>query len=79
MGLSKKENIMRRRFIKKIITKKGQVMYYLGDGLWFGRISKINGRNSLLRNQKARPEKTHQGSNPWRAVSYFRGGNMKKI
>lgn len=23
--------------IKKIISKKGQVMYYKGDGIWFGR------------------------------------------
>jgi len=25
--------------IKKVITKSGKIMYYLGDGLWFGRIS----------------------------------------
>ena len=26
--------------IKKVITAKGQVMYYIGDGMWFGRTSK---------------------------------------
>ena len=25
--------------IKKVITKKGRTMYYLGDGMWFGRVS----------------------------------------
>jgi hypothetical protein len=25
--------------IKKIISKKGKVMYYKGDGIWFGRTS----------------------------------------
>jgi len=25
--------------IKKIITKSGKTMYYLGDGMWFGRVS----------------------------------------
>ena len=31
---------MKHTRIKKIITKKGQIMYYLGDGMWFGRIAK---------------------------------------
>jgi hypothetical protein len=30
---------MRHARIKKVISKKGRVMYYLGNGLWFGRIS----------------------------------------
>lgn len=25
--------------VKIVKTKKGRLMYYLGDGLWFGRIS----------------------------------------
>lgn len=33
--------------IKKVITKKGQVMYYLGDGIWFGRISKDQAESGL--------------------------------
>lgn len=28
------------QFIKKVITKKGQIIYFIGDGFWFGRISK---------------------------------------
>jgi hypothetical protein len=32
---------------KKVITKKGQIMYYLGDGLWFGRISKSEAKLGL--------------------------------
>lgn len=31
---------MRHFRIKKVITKKGQVMYYRGDGMWFGRCGK---------------------------------------
>jgi hypothetical protein len=27
------------RYIKKVISKKGRTMYYLGDGFYFGRIS----------------------------------------
>ena len=29
-----------KRFIKKVINKRGQSQYYYGDGLWFGRISR---------------------------------------
>ena len=32
---------MSRTRIKKIITKSGQVQWFLGDGLWFGRISAV--------------------------------------
>lgn len=38
---------MKRTRIKKVISKKGRLMYYLGDGLWFGRISKEKAENGL--------------------------------
>lgn len=25
--------------IKKVVAKSGRIMYYQGDGMWFGRIS----------------------------------------
>ena len=31
---------MTKTRIKKVITKKGKELYYLGDGIWFGRVSK---------------------------------------
>lgn len=34
-------------YIKKIITVKGQEMYYSGDGCWFGRISKVEALEGL--------------------------------
>jgi len=37
--------------IKKIITKKGNVMYYKGDGLWFGRTSKADAELGLATGQ----------------------------
>ena len=33
--------------IKKVVTKKGNVMYYKGDGLWFGRTSRIDAEHGL--------------------------------
>jgi hypothetical protein len=30
---------MKRTSIKKVISKNGKAMWYLGDGLFFGRIS----------------------------------------
>ncbi len=33
--------------IKKVVTKKGNVMYYRGDGLWFGRTSRIDAEHGL--------------------------------
>jgi len=30
---------MRHIYIKRVIAKTGKTMFYLGDGLWFGRIS----------------------------------------
>ncbi len=38
---------MTRTRIKKIVTRKGQVQYFLGDGLWFGRISKKQAEDGL--------------------------------
>lgn len=34
-------------YIKKIITVKGQEMYYCGDGMWFGRTSKADALEGL--------------------------------
>ncbi len=31
---------MRHIRVKKVITKKSRVLYYLGDGIWYGRIGK---------------------------------------
>jgi len=33
-------HVMKHRYIKIVITAKNQTQYFLGDGLWFGRISK---------------------------------------
>ena len=30
---------MKHNRIKKVISANGRVSYYLGDGMWFGRIS----------------------------------------
>ena len=38
---------MRHLRIKKVITQKNKIMYYLGDGLWFGRISKKKATEGL--------------------------------
>lgn len=38
---------MRYTRIKKVISKKSRVMYYLGDGLFFGRISKVEAELGL--------------------------------
>ena len=38
---------MKNTRVKKIITKKGKVLFYLGDGLWFGRINKIKAEAGL--------------------------------
>lgn len=40
---------MRARYsrIKKVITAKGQIMYYIGDGMWFGRTSKADAELGL--------------------------------
>ena len=34
-----KENIMIHNRIKVVKDKNGRNMYYLGDGIWFGRIA----------------------------------------
>ena len=33
--------------IKKVISRKGKALYYLGDGLWFGRTSKADALKGL--------------------------------
>ena len=42
---------MKCKLIKKVITKKGKVMYYEGNGLWFGRISNIKAELLLATGQ----------------------------
>lgn len=32
--------LMKHNFLKIVITAKNQTQYFLGDGFWFGRISK---------------------------------------
>jgi hypothetical protein len=31
---------MKHNLLKIVVTTKGQTQYFLGDGFWFGRISK---------------------------------------
>ena len=38
---------MRHTRIKKVITKKGEAIYYKGDGLWFGRIARSKAEKGL--------------------------------
>lgn len=38
---------MRHTRIKKVISRKGKTLYYLGDGLWFGRTSKAQAEEGL--------------------------------
>ena len=38
---------MANKYIKKVITVKGQEMWFYGDGLWFGRTSKVNALEKL--------------------------------
>lgn len=38
---------MRHTRIKKVISKKGKTLYYLGDGLFFGRISAARAEKGL--------------------------------
>jgi hypothetical protein len=38
---------MRHTRIKKVISRKGKTLYYLGDGLWFGRTSKADAEKGL--------------------------------
>ena len=36
-----------RNRIKRIVTRKGRVMYYRGDGLWFGRCGRTEAELAL--------------------------------
>jgi len=38
---------MRHTRVKKVIGKKGKIFYYLGNGFFFGRISKMAAENGL--------------------------------
>ena len=33
--------------IKKVITASGRVQYFLGDGLWFGRVGAVRAEQRL--------------------------------
>jgi hypothetical protein len=48
---TKEVNQMKYKWIKKVITKTGKVMYYQGDGLWFGRISNVEAELLLATEQ----------------------------
>lgn len=37
----------RNRFIKRVVSKRGTVMYYIGDGIWFGRINRVEAELGL--------------------------------
>jgi hypothetical protein len=52
--------------IKKVYTKAGKEMYYIGDGLWFGRVKKDvaeagmeSGEYSLWETIDHRPRRKH--------------------
>ena len=42
-----KNNTMRHNRLKVVITAKNQTQYFLGDGFWFGRISKAKFEEKL--------------------------------
>lgn len=37
--------------IKKVINKNGKIQYYLGDGLYYNRISNLNAESGLSTNK----------------------------
>jgi hypothetical protein len=50
---------MKNQYLKIVITANNQTQYYAGDGIWFGRISKVKYQ-----------EKLASGCTIWESVSH---------
>jgi hypothetical protein len=51
LQIKKKDLKIMYRYIKKVISKKGRTMYYLGDGFYFGRIANAEAELLLVTKQ----------------------------